>query len=1192
MQSCAPQTAITALNVTDPDISQMIASYTIQTAPNSGTLYYEVGGIPPFVAINTFPIILTPAEMATLEFDPDPTFKGAVTFTYFGTDNGTPVLSSNTATYSLVITNCPPTTDDRTNNSISSSAGNTSLSVASGDILQGADPDGSVVSFTINSIPPPSEGALLFNGSPVFIGQTIAIADIGMLSFTPSGSFVGNVTFTYSAKDNDGAVDATPATFTIPIANTPPVAVNITHPLCVLAGGAAVIIDPLLGTDVDGTVVSYDISNLSGGTLAPSPPATLIPPGHTALTFTATTAGTYTFDYTATDNNGGVSNTATYTINVSAAPVANNISTPDIPSSAGSTSIPPATAADDGTIVEFIFQTIPNPVTQGVLYINTPPLTPVLVGDPIAAADISKLEFDPVSTFAGSIVLDYIAEDDCGFSSALATYTINVVGADLSLLKVVNNNSPNVGGVVTFTITVSNAGPSTATDVSIGDAVPNGYGTVTNISDPGSGAGTLSSGIITWTGITVPVSGFVNLSFDATVLAPGIGVSHLNHAEVTESDQFDLDSTPDPTPDSDPPAEDDEATAEVFLPIMTITKTADKTTGLVLGDVITYTYVVTNTGNVSIDNVTVADVHPGSGPAPVPGSEVLTNTSGLSSNTTANDGNIDVLAPGDVVTMTGTYVVTQADLDAGVPITNTATANGTPASGTLTPPTDTETITPNPMPSLAITKVADDDTDVPVGQTVTYTYVVTNTGNVTVNDVTVSDVHQGNGTLSAVNLTATTGSDDAADNDVDVLAPGQTGTWISTYVVAQTDIDDNGMGDGDLDNTATATGTPASGTLTGPTVDEQVDLNDPVSALMTTKDLTSNADGDGSGTVSLNDILTYTVTVTNTGNTTLTNVTVTDPLLTPNSNTCASVPVGGSCVLTGTYTVTQADVDAGNISNTGTGDSDETPPHDKTVITPIIKSPALSTTKSLTSNADGDGSGTVSLGDMLTYTVTNTGNSTLNNVTVNDTKITPNSTSCISLPVGGTCVLVGVYTVTQVDVDAGKIDNTGTGDSDDTAPVSDLISTPVPKNAAIGIVKMGVFQDDINNNGIAQVGETIKYSFTVTNQGNVNLNSVTVTDPLLGLGAISGPMSGEDVGNDGILGLAEMWTYMASYPLTQADINAGMVTNQAIATSEGPSGNPTNTSDDVTDNSDDNSPLPGNNDPTITYANQGLKHPK
>ncbi len=1209
MQSCAAQASITALNATDPDVADAIDFYTIKTLPNSGTLYYQVGGAGAFVPINAINTNLDAStEMPTLQFDPNPAFKGTVTFTYSATDDNAAPLESNTATYSIVITNCPPTTDDRTNDPISSSAGNTPLSVPSGSILQGDDPDGSVVCFEINSIPPASEGVLLFDAdgvgpnppTPVVIGQNIAIADIGNLIFAPSGSFIGNVTFTYSAKDDDGAVDATPATYTIPIINTPPVAVDITHPICILAGGGAQIIDPLIGTDVDGTIASYNIFGLSGGALSMT--GVITPPDHTTLTFTVASPGTYTFSYTATDNNGAVSNTATYTINVSTAPVANNISTPDIPSTAGSTPIPATSASDDGSIVEYIFQTIPDPVTQGVLYLNNPPLTPIIAGDPIAAADIGKLEFDPISTFAGSIVLDYLAEDDCGFSSPLATYTINVVGADLSLLKVVSNTSPGVGNPVTFTITVNNAGPSIATGVSVGDVVPNGYGSVINISDPGTGVGVLAGNIITWTGITVPVAGSVVLTFDATVLAPGSGVTHLNHAEIAASDQFDPDSTPDATPDSDTPTEDDEATAEVFLPILTISKTANKTTGLVLGDVITYTYVVTNTGNVDINNVSVADVHPGSGPDPVPGTEVLTNTSGLSSNTVPNDGNVDLLAPGDVITLTGTYTVTQADLNAGVAITNTATANGTPTDGTLTPPTDTETITPTPNPTLGITKTASKTTGLVLGDVITYTYVVTNTGNVSINNVTVGDVHPGSGPDPVPDnevLTNTSGLSSntvANDGNVDVLAPGDVITLTGTYTVTQNDLD-AGVA---ITNTATANGTPTSGTLTPPTDTETITPT-PAPAMTITK--TANKT---TGLV-LGDVITYTYVVTNTGNVSINNVSVADvhpgsgpdpipgtEILTNTSglsvNTTANdgninkLAPGDVVTMTGTYTVTQFDLDAGvAITNTATANGTPTsgtltPPTDTETITPT-PAPAMTITKTANKTTG------LVLGDVITYTyvVTNTGNVSINNVNISDvhpgsgpdpipgsevltntsglsTNIVGNDGIINKLAPGDFVTMTGTYIVTQADLDAGvAITNTATANGTPTSgtlipPTDTETITPTPAPA------MTIVKTADKTTGLV-LGDVITYTYIVSNTGNVSINNVTVADVHPGSGPDPTPgsevltnnsgLSNNAIPNDGninILAPGDFVSYTGTYTVTQADLDAGVaITNTATA---------------------------------------------
>jgi uncharacterized repeat protein (TIGR01451 family) len=99
---------------------------------------------------------------------------------------------------------------------------------------------------------------------------------------------------------------------------------------------------------------------------------------------------------------------------------------------------------------------------------------------------------------------------------------------------------------------------------------------------------------------------------------------------------------------------------------MVVTKTASKTLNAAAGDVITYTYKVTNNGNVTIKNITLADVHNAAGPAPVPGSEILTTDAPpLSNSTDATPANgvWSNLAPGDSITFTATYTVRQSDVD-------------------------------------------------------------------------------------------------------------------------------------------------------------------------------------------------------------------------------------------------------------------------------------------------------------------------------------------------------------------------------------------------------------------------------------------------------------------------------------------------------------------------------------------------
>ena len=96
-----------------------------------------------------------------------------------------------------------------------------------------------------------------------------------------------------------------------------------------------------------------------------------------------------------------------------------------------------------------------------------------------------------------------------------------------------------------------------------------------------------------------------------------------------------------------------------------VTKTADNTVNVAAGQPVVYTYVVTNDGDQVLTNVSLSESHGGSGLPPVPGSETLTADNGVVGDSTdaASNGVWDTLGPGDEITFTGSYVVTQNDVD-------------------------------------------------------------------------------------------------------------------------------------------------------------------------------------------------------------------------------------------------------------------------------------------------------------------------------------------------------------------------------------------------------------------------------------------------------------------------------------------------------------------------------------------------
>ena len=231
----------------------------------------------------------------------------------------------------------------------------------------------------------------------------------------------------------------------------------------------------------------------------------------------------------------------------------------------------------------------------------------------------------------------------------------------------------------------------------------------------------------------------------------------------------------------------------------------------------------------------------------------------------------------------------------------------------------------------------------------------------------------------------------------------------------------------DLTNTATATGTPAKGALTAPSDTVALPVAAPAPGMELLKTVTANDEnGDGHGQVG--ETLTYTFSVENTGNTTLTNISLTDPSVTIIGGPILSLAPGATDAATfsAVYTLTPADIAAGSHQNqaqatatpstggTVTDDSDSTNPADETgggsdpTTILLTDAPIVATDNSGTSDSTG---GVVAGLNVLT-------NDTLNGVAIvpADVTIAPVTTGPLTVNADGTVTVApgtpsGPYTV-------------------------------------------------------------------------------------------------------------------------------------------------------------------------------------
>ncbi|HEY6474294.1 MAG TPA: hypothetical protein VIY26_15480, partial [Acidimicrobiales bacterium] len=488
------------------------------------------------------------------------------------------------------------------------------------------------------------------------------------------------------------------------------------------------------------------------------------------------------------------------------------------------------------------------------------------------------------------------AGSDTFFSleSALNTASFTIP-ADFTVAKTASPSAGVIAGSgtpIVYQLTAKNVGGS-AGDVTITDTVPTGTtyvaGTDTCPLLTGSetcsvtGTGTAASPF-TWTIDNVAVGASVTVGFSVTANASDATGTISNTGYWTGPGCTTASPGCPVGPVTTP------VTAETDS--MSVAKTVNAGAGASAGPIsisgpttLTYGFAVTNTGNVPLSKVSVSDT---------PFSGLTAITCGTNTNGSFS------LAVRATVNCTATDAVSQAAIDAGTPIVDTATATAsTPTAGqSATAQSNTVTVNITQTNTLMLTKSASVTSVSAAGQTFTYDFLVKNTGNTDLSNIAIQDA-QSVATEDA-NLTGLTCLSAT-------LAPQASETCTATYKVSQADMDAGVIAD-----TATATGTLNGATITSNQSGATVSATQ--NGAITITKSANVASVSAPGTV------TYTFTVTNTGTVSLSGASITDNANfsglsalsctspTTQANGSIALAVGASETCTATESVTQAQI--------------------------------------------------------------------------------------------------------------------------------------------------------------------------------------------------------------------------------------------------------------------------------------------
>ncbi len=744
----------------------------------------------------------------------------------------------------------------------------------------------------------------------------------------PGSVLAGNdITYT-STITNDGPAAATTATFT---EATP---ANTTY-ASVIAPVGWTCTTPAVG--VAGTVTCTDPSFAVGDA------ANIVVVVNVAPSVTATTT-TLTSTLSATNSVNTDTTTVVTTIGVACDLSITNAGTPN-PVTAGSNITYTQTVSNSGpsncSTATFNETTPANTTLVSI----TPPAGWTCTGfppqctNPSVAAGSSGTFTLVYKVTAGTASGTNIADTatvattsrDTNLANNTATANIAVSTAGTAFLVITNSASPNpvnAGSNITYTQTLTNNGPATAggTVVVLFDQVPAGTTYVSQTGTAGWTCGAYNAPFYTCSIASLAANASATFTFVVNVnpgTAPGTTIT-------------DTDSTSSaPTTDSNPTN-----TASVSVLVagsadLSVTNTPSPVP-VIAGNNITYTQVVTNAGPSTATSVTLTDALP--------------------ANTTA----VSLAGPAGWTCVLATYTCTDPSLASGAPATITfvVTVNGGTAAGTsinetatvssaVTDPnltnnsaTAADVVATATQADLIMTNAAS-PTSVAAGSNVTYTQGVTNKGpaaatsGMTITEITppnttfVSMTPPAGWTCGTLPPAGGTGTITCTDGSA-LAVNGNANFALVLQVGSQTPSGTN------ITDTVTATAANVVPSLTTNTASATVVVANANSADMAiVKTGTPNPVTEGTP-------LTYTLTVTNNGPASATNVTVTDTLpsvvtyLSTSTTQGSCSEAGGtvSCLLgtmanaaTATVSILTLPGTPGTVSNTATVAADQTDPN-------------------------------------------------------------------------------------------------------------------------------------------------------------------------------------------------------------------------------------------------------------------------